>query len=260
MKLDFFKMHTQGNDYIYFDFTKAEPPKIDFSKLAVKLSQRHFGIGSDGIVLILKDDDSEAFMKIFNADGSKGKMCGSALMCVSSYLGKKLAKKTLNIYTISGIRTGLILDENFTKVKINLGSPEIISKEPLTVENFSGYLVQIGNKHFVTFIQNLSADMVAKYGPFIENNKSFPDGINVEFVKIKSKSSIEMSVWERGSGATLSCGSGACASVYAGIKYDLLSNTVKVKLPGGEVFVEYENGEIFLTGIVSFVFTGTVEI
>ncbi len=260
MKLDFFKMHIQGNDYIYFDFTETKIPKIDFSKLAGNLSQRHFGIGSDGIVLILKDDDSEAFMKIFNADGSEGKMCGSALMCVSSYLGKKLAKKRLNIDTISGMRTGLILDEKFNEVKINMGSPEIISKEPLTVENFSGYLVQIGNKHFVTFINNLSTNMAAKYGPFIENDKSFPDGINVEFVKIKSKNSIEMSVWERGSGVTLSCGSGACASVFAGIRYDLLSNTVKVKLPGGEVFVEYENGEIFLTGIVSFVFTGIVEV
>ena len=260
MKLDFFKMHTQGNDYVYFDFTETKIPKIDFSKLAIKLSQRHFGIGSDGIVLILKDDDSEAFMKIFNTDGSEGKMCGSALMCVSSYLGKKLDKKTLNIDTISGIRTGLILDKNFNEVKINLGSPEIISKEPLTIENFSGYLVQIGNKHFVTFIQNLSADLAAKFGPFIEDNKSFPDGINVEFVKIKSKNSIEMSIWERGSGATLSCGSGACASVYAGIKYDLLDDTVKVKLPGGEVFVEYENGDIFLIGKVTFVYSGTVEV
>ena len=260
MKLDFFKMHTQGNDYIYFDFIEIETPKIDFSKLAIKLCKRHFGIGADGIVLILKDDDSEAFMKIFNADGSEGKMCGSALMCVSSYLGKKFNKKTLNIDTISGIRTGLILDKKFNEVKINMGSPEIISKEPLTVENFSGYLVQIGNKHFVTFINNLSADMAAKYGPFIENNKSFPDGINVEFVKIKSKNSIEMSVWERGSEATLSCGTGACASVFAGIMYDLLSDTVKVKLPGGEVFVEYENGDIFLTGRISFVYSGTVEV
>ena len=260
MKLDFFKMHTQGNDYIYFDFTEIKIPKIDFSKLAVKLCKRHFGIGSDGIVLILKDDDSEAFMKIFNADGSEGKMCGSALMCVSSYIGKKLGKKTINIDTISGIRTGLILDNNFNEVKINMGSPEIISKEPLNVENFSGYLVQVGNKHFVTFIQNPLADMAVKFGPVIENNKSFPDGINVEFVKIKSKNSIEMSIWERGSGATLSCGTGACASVYAGFQYDLLSNTVKVKLPGGEVSVEYENGEIFLTGIVSFIFTGTVEV
>jgi diaminopimelate epimerase len=260
MKLDFFKMHTQGNDYIYFDFTETKTPKIDFSKLAIKLCKRHFSIGSDGIVLILKDDDSEAFMKIFNADGSEGKMCGSALMCVSSYLGKKLAKKTLNIDTISGVRTGLILDKNFNEIKINMGSPEIISREPLTVENFSGYLIQIGNKHFVTFIQNLSADIAAKFGPFIEDNKSFPDGINVEFVKIKAKNSIEMRVWERGSGATLSCGTGACASVYAGIQYDLLSNNVKVKLPGGEVSVEYENEEIFLTGIVFSVFTGIVEV
>ena len=210
--------------------------------------------------MLLKDDDSDVLMKIFNADGSEGKMCGSALMSVSSYLGKKLAKKTLNINTISGIRTGLILDKKCHEVKINLGSPEIISKEPVTVEKFSGYLVQIGNKHFVTFINNLSADMAAKYGPFIENNKSFPDGINVEFVKIKSKNSIEMSVWERGSGATLSCGTGACASVYAGIMYDLLSETVKVKLPGGEVFVEYENGDIFLSSRISFVYSGTVEV
>ena len=171
MKLDFFKMHTQGNDYIYFDFTETKIPKIDFSKLAVKLSHRNLGIGSDGIVLILKDDSSEAFMKIFNADGSEGKMCGSALMCVTSYLGKKLGKKTFNINTISGIRTGLILNKKFNEVKINLGYPEIISKESLTIENFSGYLVRIGNKHFVTFIQNLSTDMAVKFGPIIENNK-----------------------------------------------------------------------------------------
>ena len=253
-------MHAQGNDYIYFDFLENKIPDIDFSKLSRDISNRHFGVGSDGIVLILEDPDSDAFMRIFNSDGSEGKMCGSALKCISSLLAKKTWKKELKINTVTGIKTGLIVNKELDEVKINLGTPEIIGKEPVEIENFKGYLIQTGNKHFVTFVEKLIPNIANRYGPIIEANMHFPDGINVEFAKINSRNSIEIKIWERGSGETLACGTGACAVVYAGIKMGLLENTVNVIQPGGTVLVEYDGENIFLTGKVNYIFSGTYEI
>ncbi len=260
MKLNFFKMHAQGNDYIYFDFLENKIPDIDFPKLSRYISDRHLGVGSDGIVLILEDPDSDAFMRIFNSDGSEGKMCGSALKCISSLLAKKTWKKELKINTVTGIKTGLIVNKELDEVKINLGTPEIIGKEPVEIENFKGYLIQTGNKHFVTFVEKLIPNIANRYGPIIEANMHFPDGINVEFAKINSRNSIEIKIWERGSGETLACGTGACAVVYAGIKMGLLENTENVIQPGGTVLVEYDGKNIFLTGKVNYIFSGIYEI
>ncbi|MCK4654192.1 MAG: diaminopimelate epimerase [Candidatus Cloacimonetes bacterium] len=260
MKLNFFKMHAQGNDYIYFDFLENKIPDIDFPKLSRKISNRHLGVGSDGIVIILEDLDSDAFMRIFNSDGSEGKMCGSALKCISSYLAKKTGKKELKINTVTGIKTGLIMNEELDEVKINMGTPELIGREPIEIENFKGYLVQTGNKHFVTFVEKFTPDIANRYGPIIEANTDFPDGINVEFVKINSRNSIFIKIWELGSGETLACGTGACAVVYAGVKMGLLDNIINVIQPGGTVLVEYDGSDIFLTGKVNYIFSGTYEI
>ncbi|MDP8268776.1 MAG: diaminopimelate epimerase [Candidatus Tenebribacter davisii] len=260
MKLDFFKMQAQGNDYIYFDLLNKQIPKIDLSELAIKLSKRNFGIGSDGIVLILNSKICDAKMRMFNADGSEGKMCGSALRCVSYYLAKRSDKPEVSVETCAGSKIGLIKDRKKNLVSIDLGIPEFIQNDEITINEHRGNLVSVGNPHFVTFMKSLS-DNIAKYqGPIIDSPAFFPDGINVEFVKILNKNEIEIKVWERGSGVTLACGTGACAATFCGIKKNILISPVNVQMPGGNVIVELKENHVFLTGEVSHVYEGCVEL
>ena len=260
MKLNFFKMHAQGNDYIYFDLIDKPLPKIDLSKLAIKLSKRNFSIGSDGIVLILSSETCDAKMRMFNADGSEGKMCGSALRCVSFYIAQKFGKDEVTVETLAGIKTGLIKDKKEGLVTIDLGVPTFIQDDEITINDHAGSLVSVGNSHFVAFMESLSDNIANNQGPIIDDPAYFPDGINVEFVKIISKNDIEIKVWERGSGATLACGTGACAASFCGIKQGILSSPIKVQMPGGSVTVELTKSNIFLTGKVEYVFDGSIEI
>ncbi len=260
MKLDFFKMHAQGNDYVYFDLIEKPLPDIDLSKLAMKLSKRNFGIGSDGIVLIFDSKISDCKMRMFNADGSEGTMCGSALRCVSFWMSQRTGKSEITVETLAGIKTGLIKNRDEGLVTTDLGIPEYIKDETITINNHQGYLVSIGNPHFVTFMDSLSEDVARYQGHIIDNPAYFPEGINVEFVKVISKYEIEVKVWERGSGATLACGTGACAASFCGIKQGILSSPITVNMPGGSVIVELKKDNIFLTGKVKYVFDGSVEI
>lgn len=260
MKLDFFKMHAQGNDYIYFDFINKPLPKIDLSKHAIKFSKRNFSIGSDGIVLILNSKTCDCKMRMFNADGSEGKMCVSALRCISYYLSQKFGGNEVTVETLTGNKIGYIKDKKEKLVTIDLGVPEFIQDDEITINDHAGSLISVGNPHFVIFMESLS-DNIAKYqGPIIDNPAFFPDGINVEFVKKISKNEIEIKIWERGSGATLACGTGACAASFCGIKQGILSSPVIVQMPGGSVTVELKESNIFLTGKVEYIFDGTIEI
>lgn len=260
MKLNFFKMQAQGNDYIYFDFQNIELPKLDLAELSIRLSDRYFGIGSDGIVLILDSNDCDAEMRMFNSDGSEGQMCGSALRCVSFYLYTKTGKDALKIDTLAGIKTGQIIDAENQLVRTDLGIPTFIKDEKLTINDHEGHLISVGNPHFVTFTKSLSEDLAKYQGRIIDNPVYFPDGINVEFVKIIDENTIDIKVWERGSGATLACGTGACAAGFCGIKLGKLHSPVDVRMPGGNVTVEYVDNKVFLTGSVEFVFDGTIDI
>ena len=260
MKLNFFKMHAQGNDYIYFDLIEKPLPDIDLSKLAMKLSKRNFSIGSDGIVLILDSKICDCKMKMFNADGSEGTMCGSALRCVSFWMSQRTGKSEITVETLAGIKTGLIINRDDGFVTTNLGIPEYIKDETITINNHQGYLVSIGNPHFVTFMDSLSEDIARYQGHIIDNPAYFPEGINVDFVKVISKNEIEIKVWERGSGVTLACGTGACAASFCGMKQGILSSPITVNMPGGSVIVELKEDNIFLTGKVKHVFDGSVEI
>ena len=260
MKLNFFKMQAQGNDYLFFDFLQENIPQIDFSKLARKICDRHFGVGADGIVLISKASQNDACMKIFNADGSQAEICGSALRCTVAYLNSLSEKKTFSIQTEAGQRIGwLVSNEESQIVKADFGLPKLINKNLIKIGNFEGLAVSIGNPHFVTFADNLDADIAEKFGPEIEKSKLFPERTNIEFVKIISPNKIEIKVWERGTGETLACGTGACAAVFAGVHQKLLENSVDVIFPGGTLKVEFNGESIFLIGKVDFVFSGVYE-
>lgn len=260
MKLDFFKMQAQGNDYIYFDLMDKQLPDIDLSKLAKKLSDRHFGIGSDGIVLILDSKTCDCQMRMFNSDGSEGKMCGSALRCVSYFLSEKSGKSSIKVQTSAGIKIGNIKDKLKKLVTTDLGIPNFIQDDKLSINDHTGYLISVGNPHFVTFMESVSDDVAKYQGHIIDNPVYFPDGINVEFVTVIDKNEIDLKVWERGSGATLACGTGACAASFCGIKLGILSSPIKVQMPGGSVTVEFKESNILLTGKVEFVFEGSIEI
>ena len=271
MELKFSKIHAQGNDYIYFDLRKIGLLNLDFEKIAIELSKSHFGIGSDGIVLIIKSDIADAKMRIFNKDGSEANMCGSALRSIIAYLDNLNSREERKfiIDTNSGLKKGEVSGKfPIPNVRVNMGQPKLITTENselLTINSFQGQRVDVGNPHFVCYVKDFFEDEFKSYGALMENNSAFSTdfqtGSNIEFVKKISNEEIKMYVWERGSGNTLACGTGSIAAVFSGIKRGLLSNLVSVHTSGGKVFVEKnENGDFFLEGEVNFVFEGFVNI
>ena len=261
MKLKFFKMQAQGNDYIYFDFMKKKPPLINYSDLAEKLSKRRFSIGSDGIIIIENKQNYDAAIRIFNADGSEANICGSALRSVTAYLADHNAKNNYQIWTKAGsINAQVTKKEDKSVITVEMGKVGFIENKKLKLYKFEGYQVSVGNSHFVIYLNQLDADITSIYGPLIENHEKFTDKMNVEFVRKISDNEIEVKVWEQGSGETLACGSGACAAVYTGLKKYGLSENVKVNFPGGSVMVRIAEETAFLSGEVEFVFQGEIDL
>jgi diaminopimelate epimerase len=258
MTLSFFKMQAQGNDYLYFDFLQNPVPDVDFSALSRTLSRRSFSVGGDGIVLIEPHKRYDARMRIFNADGSEGRMCGSALRCVSVYLAGKLGKDVLEVDTLSGLKIGRITAPNCAEV--DMGRVVMTHDKPVELNNMVGHTVNVGNPHFVHFVEILTSGMAPLYGPGLEKNMLFPDGVNIEFVEVVSPSVIRISIWERGSGATLACGTGACAAAFAAMQKKGTHAQITVRMPGGVVQVRLENKHAFLAGEVHFVYRGELEL
>ena len=259
MKINFIKIQAQGNDYIFFDFTKTKKPDLDFSLLIKEISQRNFSIGSDGLVIIDKSTDADAFMDIYNADGSRAKMCGSALRSVVYYLhcNDKENKQTFKINTLSGIKDGQVLNDK--SVKVNMGKAKIIKKN-LNIENFKGNYISVGNPHFVILSDNISYENTNIFGPQIEKNSFFENGVNIEFAQIINNNNIKMFVWERGSKQTYACGTGACAVFYSAFSQKLVENEVNIHMLGGEVKVSSQEDNIYLTGKVNIAFHGFIEL
>ena len=252
------KMHGLGNDYLY---VLGEPKNP--SELSIKLSDRHFGIGSDGMIWISKSDKADFRMRIFNADGSEAKMCGNGIRCVGKYVFDKglTDKAVLNIETESGIKI-LTLKTEDGKVKtvsVDMGETEV--GEPVTVKaldrEYTLYPVSVGNPHAVIFVDDIEKTDVAKEGRAIEILPMFPGGVNVEFIEVKSQTELRMRVWERGSGITLACGTGACASVAAAVRagHAKVNEEVKVVLDGGALRVtQKKDGHAIKEGPAEFVF------
>ncbi|MDR2899073.1 MAG: diaminopimelate epimerase [Clostridiales bacterium] len=275
----FTKMHGLGNDYIYFDCTKEDiqNPK----ELSIKLSDRHFGVGSDGVILIRPSHVADFRMSMFNADGSEGKMCGNGIRCVGKFVyDKGLTDKTdLTVETLGGIKTLKLFKENgkVNMATVDMGKAVLTSKDIPVIFNKDRVVnetlnvmgndyritcVSMGNPHCVTFVKDPYNMEFEKIGPAFENHEMFPERINTEFVTAIDKNTVLMRVWERGSGETWACGTGACATVAACVLngYCDYDEEVTVKLRGGDLKITYtKDGYIFMTGPAVTVFEGEIE-
>ena len=260
MLLEFTKMQGVGNDYIYID---ARKQRIEnHGQLARRLSDRHFGIGSDGLVLILPGvGGADVTMAMYNADGSEGLMCGNAIRCVAHWLYEhnEMHGNVVRVATKSGMKVVRRLRDNYYSVDMGVakvGSVKFAGIEQLTT-------VDVGNPHVVWFPQfEIKNYNIARLGKRIEHSKIFPHGTNVEFVRVVGENKLEMRVWERGSGETLGCGTGACAATVASVArgYCNREKLIRVQLLGGELVVDYSTDEIKLLGPAVTVFHGIIEV
>lgn len=268
-----------GNDYIYFDCMNGEIDDVE--KLAVKLSDRHFGIGGDGVILLCRSSVADCKMRMFNADGSEGKMCGNGIRCIGKLahdLGY-VKGEFCTVETLSGIKKLQLFIGNdglAESVRVNMGKPELraelipsalsgesVVNRPLEVNGvtYNITLVNMGNPHCVVFADPDTVD-VEGVGRQFENHKIFPDRVNTEFVEVTGKSKLKMRVWERGSGETFACGTGACAAAVAAVLngYCKKGDEITVRLLGGELKITYTDESVYMTGAATLVFTGEVKL
>ena len=259
--MHFTKMHGLGNDYLY---VYGEVPS-NIEELSTKLSERHFGAGSDGMIYISPSAVADFKMRIFNADGSEAKMCGNGIRCVGKYVYDKgyTDKKSLTVETLSGIKT-LELGVSFGKVKsVTVDMGQAVPDEDMTL-NVDGETViltpvSVGNPHAVIFVDDIEKAPLTTLGAKIEHHNEFPGGVNVEFVQVLGNSELRMRVWERGSGVTMACGTGACASAVAAVKkkYCAPCDPISVHLDGGTLKITVtSDNKVTMTGPAEFVYEG----
>ena len=277
--MKFTKMHGLGNDYVYvncFEEKIDNPPAV-----ARFVSDRHFGIGSDGLIMINPSKTADFEMEMYNADGSRGEMCGNGIRCVAKYVyDYGLTDKTqISVETLGGIKylDLTVEDGKVSLVKVDMGKPEleadlipIISEreqvidEPIEVDGKEYHMtgVSMGNPHAVIYVDDVKGLDLEKNGPKFENHERFPKRINTEFVHCIDRQTVEMRVWERGSGETLACGTGACAVAVSSILNNLTDTQVTVKLLGGDLQIEWdrEKDRVFMTGPATVVFDGVIDI
>lgn len=273
--MKFTKMEGLGNDYVYVNC--LEEQIADPSKTAIEVSDRHFGIGSDGLILIKPSDKADFFMEMYNADGSQGKMCGNGIRCVGKFVyDYGLTDKTeITVDTLAGIKYLSLNVENkaVKSVRVNMGKPEftpalipvkadgysVIDKEFIFDGNaYRITCVSMGNPHCITYMDDIKNLEIEKIGPVFENDSIFPDRVNTEFVEVIDRDTLSMRVWERGSGETLACGTGACAVAVASILNGLCNDSVTVKLLGGDLKITWdrEADVVYMEGPANIVFTG----
>lgn len=280
--MDFVKMHGLGNDFIVVNNMEEDLQleKERISNLAEKLCRRGFGIGADGLVLINSSALAFFGMRIFNPDGSEAEMCGNAIRCVAKYIWDRglIAAPSFVFETLAGLKEVevLLTGASVRAVKVGMGEPildsvEIPAKgtsrkvldEEIIVDGQQLFFsaVSMGNPHCVIFVSSLENIPWEKWGAFLENSPNFPARTNVEFVEVLSPREIRVNVWERGAGATLACGTGACAAVVAGILTGRLGSPVDVRLPGGTLKIQWEEGSsVYMEGPAEEVFQGTINI
>lgn len=272
----FTKVHGLGNDFILVDCYKE---KIDVSKasgLAVKMCDRCFGVGADGLVLLMPSDRADIRMRIINSDGSEAEMCGNAIRCVAKYMYERnmIKKEKIRVETLAGIIIPELIMENgmVKSVRVDMGEPRLeraeipmsggpgqVVGEPLAVggSNFDITAVSMGNPHCVIFVPDADSVPLRDIGPRIEKHNAFPRKTNVEFVQVLNRDEVIMKVWERGAGETMACGTGACATAVACALNNLTGRKVTVRLKGGDLFIEWaQDNHVYMTGPAAEVFTG----
>lgn len=276
--MKFTKMHGAGNDYIYVNC--LEETIKDPSGLSVRLSDRHFGVGSDGLILIKPSKTADFEMEMYNADGSRGEMCGNGIRCVGKYVYDKglTDKKGLSIETLGGVKNLdlTVQDGKVSMVCVDMGSPEFTAKkipvisdmeemirQPLSVEGkeYEVTCVSTGNPHCVVFLQeDVKTLDLKEIGPAFERHRRFPERVNTEFINVLDRKTLRMRVWERGSGETLACGTGACAAAVAAVVNGLADEEVTVHLLGGDLKIRWDRQKnlIFMTGPAVLVFDGEI--
>jgi diaminopimelate epimerase len=280
-KLRFTKMHGISNDYVYI--STFDQPEEDWEQLAIRLSDRRTGIGGDGIILVCPSDVADAKMRIFNADGSEGKMCGNGIRCVGKFVYDKglvpADKTTITIDTLSGIKTLelTVRDGKVQSARVDMEAAilnpvdipvqydgDTMIDAPLEVngKTWNVTAVSMGNPHCVTFVDDVDSLDLEKIGPHFENHPAFPERVNTEFVKVIDDHTLQMRVWERGSGETWACGTGACATAVAACLngYCQKGDDITVHLRGGDLVIRYTDDTVIMTGPASTVFEGEVEI
>ena len=266
------KMQGLGNDFVFMDYEEFQKTNLPPDKLAIKLCDRHLGIGADGLIIPVPYNESDADIKwhYVNSDGSLAQMCGNGMRCFARYVYDKglVNKKSFKVKTLAGIICPEILDDG--NIRVNMGNPILedekipfkSAERKLTVKDktFEINPVSMGNPHCIIFTDENTLELAKTYGPEIEKHPYFPEKTNVEFVKIQSRKEVEMCVFERGCGITLACGTGACATVVACILNNLTENNVKVNLLGGAVNIEWQGSKdntkhnVFMTGSANYTF------
>jgi diaminopimelate epimerase len=277
--MKFTKMQGAGNDYIYVNCLKE---KIENPSEAAKfVSDRHFGIGSDGLVLILPSDKADFRMRMFNSDGSEAEMCGNAIRCVGKYVydNNMTDKRIVSVETLAGIKVLDLTVENgkVVLVKVDMGEPvlepakipvnsdkPLFVSEPVTVagETYKVTCVSMGNPHAVTYVDDVAAFPLEQVGPKMETHELYPRKINSEFVQVIDRKTLKMRVWERGAGETLACGTGACAVLVASVLNNISERKATVRLLGGDLTIEWDEdgNHVFMTGPAVKVFDGEIDI
>lgn len=278
MKLPFTKMHGISNDYVYVNaFTTTVPDPVTVARM---VSDRHTGIGGDGLILICPSDTAHARMEMYNADGSRGEMCGNGIRCVGKYVyDHGLARANpLKVDTDAGVKT-LFLElknDRVARVTVDMGEPILegpripvaapaqVIDQPLEVagRSYRVTCVSMGNPHCVTFVDAVAPLELEKLGPTFEHHPFFPERVNTEFIQVVSPSELHMRVWERGSGETWACGTGACAAAVAAMLNHQAGRRVTVHLRGGDLEIEWraEDNHVYMTGAAEEVFEGTIEV
>lgn len=277
--MKFTKMHGCGNDYVYVNGMEERIDPERKPELVRRMSERHFGVGSDGVIFINASDQADFEMEMWNADGTRGEMCGNGIRCVAKYVYDKGLTDKTELSIISGGQVKYlkleVQDGKMLTAKVNMGKPVFAPAEipvimpegaenaidtPLMVngETYHMTCVSMGNPHAVIFLDDVSDLEIEKLGPLFEHHERFPKRINTEFVKVLDRKHVQMRVWERGSGETLACGTGSCATAAACILNGLTDNAVTVKLLGGELLIEWDREAdlIYMTGPASMVYEG----
>ena len=283
MKIDFIKMHGLGNDFILIDcLSKSLGDSSFLSYLAKKLCNRNFGIGADGLILILPSSKADLRMRIFNYDGSEAQMCGNGIRCFAKYAyeNKLVSKNKFTVETLAGIIIPELIfkDKEISGIKVNMGTPKLKRREipmegedtPTVVDEtlridskyiFKITCVSMGNPHCIIFVNNVQSIPVDEIGPKIENHPLFPEKTNVEFIQVLNKQEINFRVWERGVGETLACGTGACAALVASVLNKKTDREAIIHLPGGDLDIQWaDDGHVYMTGPAELVFRGEMEI